>query len=273
MFRAKCKANQELGNRRRVHTPMRRRSTPIVQPRRFDARAGGSERQFRNAVHYRGAGRTGRYPRWCGYCRSFFRLRRQCAAVNGETPRSCCRGKGQRIGFCVLAHRRTFLADVWNRGGGWRNRCARHERPYICMEEFVLTNLTQHQQAQRTAIVIGERHQTVPRMEAAGWQPWPISEATVAARYGGCPGSSCRRLQTTSGCANLTTHHTICFAGDRRGSISREPPASAHLGTTAGNWSESCSPACAARHCPDPRSWLASCRSCPARTPRTHRVR
>jgi len=56
MFRAKCKANQELGNRRRVHTPMRRRSTPIVQPRRFDARAGGSERQFRNAVHYRGAG-------------------------------------------------------------------------------------------------------------------------------------------------------------------------------------------------------------------------
>ena len=50
MFRAKCKANQELGNRRRVHTPMRRRSTPIVQPRRFDARAGGGERQFRNAV-------------------------------------------------------------------------------------------------------------------------------------------------------------------------------------------------------------------------------
>jgi hypothetical protein len=60
MFRAKCKANQELGNRRRVHTPMRRRSTSIVQPRRFDARAGGSERQFRNAVHYRGADRTGR---------------------------------------------------------------------------------------------------------------------------------------------------------------------------------------------------------------------
>jgi hypothetical protein len=27
-----------------------------------------------------------------------------------------------------------------------------------------------HRQAQRTAIVIGERHQTVPRMEAAGWQ-------------------------------------------------------------------------------------------------------
>ena len=72
MFRAKCKANQELGNRRRVHTPMRRRSTPIVQPRRFDARAGGGERQFRNAVHYRGADRTGRYPRRCGYCRSFF---------------------------------------------------------------------------------------------------------------------------------------------------------------------------------------------------------
>jgi hypothetical protein len=61
MFRAKSEANQELGNRRRVHTPMRRRSTPIVQPRRFDARAGGSERQFRNAVHYRGAGRTGRH--------------------------------------------------------------------------------------------------------------------------------------------------------------------------------------------------------------------
>jgi len=60
MFRAKCKANQELGNRRRVHTPMRRRSTHIVQPRRFDARAGGGD-PFRNAVYCRGAGRTGRY--------------------------------------------------------------------------------------------------------------------------------------------------------------------------------------------------------------------
>ena len=40
---------------------MRRASTPIVQPRLFDARTGGSERQFRNAVHYRGAGRKGRY--------------------------------------------------------------------------------------------------------------------------------------------------------------------------------------------------------------------
>jgi hypothetical protein len=43
MFRAKCEANQDLGNRRRLHTPMRLRSTAIVQPRRFDARAGGSE--------------------------------------------------------------------------------------------------------------------------------------------------------------------------------------------------------------------------------------
>ena len=78
---------------------------------------------------------------WCGYCRSFFRLRRQCAAVNGETSRSGCRGKGRRIGFCVLAHRRTFLADVWNRAGGSRNRGARHERPYIYGKQFALANL------------------------------------------------------------------------------------------------------------------------------------
>jgi hypothetical protein len=121
MFRAKCEANQELGNRRRLHTPMRRSSTPIVQPRRFDARAGGSERQVRNAVHHRGAGRTGRYV-VVRLLRSFFRLRRRCAAANGETSRSGCRGKGQP---------RRRMA----------NRCARHEHPYVCMEKFALTNL------------------------------------------------------------------------------------------------------------------------------------
>jgi hypothetical protein len=66
MFRAKSKANQERSNRGRVRTPMRQRShpdgtTPTV-------RCKGSEGQFRNAVHCRGADRTGRYPWWCGYC-------------------------------------------------------------------------------------------------------------------------------------------------------------------------------------------------------------
>jgi hypothetical protein len=168
MFRAKCEANQELGNRRRLHTPMRRSSTPIVQPRRFDARAGGSERQVRNAVHHRGAGRTGRYV-VVRLLRSFFRLRRRCAAANGETSRSGCRGKGQRIGFCVLAHRRTFLPDVWNRGGGWR--IAVLVMNPLCLYGKVRADQPhQHQQAQRTAMVIGERHQTAPRTEAAGWQ-------------------------------------------------------------------------------------------------------
>ena len=112
MFRAKCKANQELGNRRRVHTPMRRRSTLIVQPRLFDARTGGSERQF--ATPFTTAGRVEQVGTWwCGYCRSFF-------ACEGNLPLLTVKRRVPVVAprsNVVLAHRRTFLADVWNRGG------------------------------------------------------------------------------------------------------------------------------------------------------------
>jgi hypothetical protein len=41
----------------------------------------------------------------------------------------------------VLAHRRTFLADVWNRGGGWRIAVLVMNTLNVCMEKFAPTNL------------------------------------------------------------------------------------------------------------------------------------
>jgi hypothetical protein len=151
MFRAKwgtSEANQALATA--YHS---NRTTPMVRCKGWRQRTPIPRRRS-----LRWARRTGRYV-VVRLSPIIFCPRRQCAAVDGETSRSGCRGKGQRIGFCVLAHRRTFLADVWSRRGGWR--------------EIAVLGADQphrHRQAQRTAIVIGERHQTVPRMEAAGWQ-------------------------------------------------------------------------------------------------------
>jgi hypothetical protein len=133
MFRAKwgtSEANQALATA--YHS---NRTTPMVRCKGWRQRTPIPRRRS-----LRWARRTGRYV-VVRLSPIIFCPRRQCAAVDGETSRSGCRGKGQRIGFCVLAHRRAFLADVWDRGGGWRNRCARHERPHIRMEKFALTNL------------------------------------------------------------------------------------------------------------------------------------
>jgi hypothetical protein len=112
MFRAKSEANQELGNR------MRRRTTPIVQPRRFDASAGDSERQCR--IPFTTGGPRRRSVPVIGLARQGLRFRRPSGAHGRGRWRSVvllpCRQNSRGRG--ATCDSRDVLSTRIRHGGG-----------------------------------------------------------------------------------------------------------------------------------------------------------